>query len=165
MATARLLLLDACVLIDFASSDVSVLALVSAHVGQLHVPSPVFDEVQQIDEALAASLGLKIVEPTIEMLLDAGARSGRLSFQDRVCLLVAKDGGFTCVSNDGALRTACKAERVPVLWGLELLVELVAARAIPAEGAREIAACIVTLNGRMDPSVFARFLKRIGLKA
>jgi len=88
---------------------------------------------------------------------------GRLSFQDRICLLVAKEGGFTCVSNDRRLRMSCEAEGVPVLWGLELLVELVAARAIPAEAARDIAARIVSANRRMDPNVYARFLKRIGL--
>jgi len=163
VVSARLLLLDACVLIDFATSDLSVLTLVTAHIGQVHVPSPVFDEVEQIDESLAASLGLKLVEPTIEMLLDAGAARGRLSFQDRICLLVAKEGGFTCVSNDRRLRMSCEAEGVPVLWGLELLVELVAARAIPAEAARDIAARIVSANRRMEPNVYARFLKRIGL--
>jgi len=47
VVSARLLLLDACVLIDFATSDLSVLTLVTAHIGQVHVPSPVFDEVEQ----------------------------------------------------------------------------------------------------------------------
>lgn len=62
---------------DFATSDVSVLTLVSAHVGR---PQPVFDEVEQIDHALASSLGLKLVEPTLEMLVEAAAARGRLSF-------------------------------------------------------------------------------------
>jgi hypothetical protein len=97
VATVRLLLVDACVLIDFATTDVSVLTLVSKHVGQVHVPSPVFDEVKQIDEAQAASLGSKVIEPSVEMLLTAGAKRGRLSFQDRICVLVAKQEGFTCV--------------------------------------------------------------------
>lgn len=159
----RLLLLDACVLIDFATSDVSVLTLVSAHVGQVHVPSPAFDEVEQIDDALASSLGLKLVEPTLEMLVEAAAARGRLSFQDRICVLVARAGGFTCISNERPLRAACAAEGVPVLWGLELLVELVAARALPAESAREVAGQLMATNRRMDPNVFDRFLKRIGL--
>lgn len=151
-------------LIDFATSDVSVLTLVSAHVGQVHVPSPVFDEVAQIDEALASSLGLKLVEPTLEMLVEAGAARGRLSFQDRICVLVAKAGTFTCVSNDRRLRAECETEGVPVLWGLELLVELVGVRALPPEAARDIASQIVSANKRMDPSVLARFLAKIGVK-
>jgi predicted nucleic acid-binding protein len=155
--------LDACVLIDFATSDVSVLTLVSAHVGQVHVPSPVFDEVEQIDDTLASSLGLKLIEPTLEMLVEAGAARGRLSFQDRICVLVAKAGGFTCVSNDRSLRATCTAEGVPVLWGLELLVELVSARALPAESAREVATQIMTANKRMDAALFDRFLEHIGL--
>ncbi len=164
MARLRLLLVDACVLIDFATSDVSVLKLVSAHVGRVHVPSPVFDEVEQIDEAMAVSLGLKIIDPPITTLIEAGAKRGRLSFQDRICVLVAKVEGFTCVSNDRRVRTACDEAGVPTLWGLELLVELVAARALPAEGARDIAKQIVDANKRMDAALYPRFLKRIGLK-
>jgi hypothetical protein len=155
VATVRLLLVDACVLIDFSTSDVSVLTLVSKHVGQVHVPSPVFDEVKQIDEAQAASLGLKVIDPPLEMLLEAGAkRGGRLSFQDRIYVLVAKAEGFTCVSNDRSVRSACEADGVPVLWGLELLVELVAARALPLESARDIAKQIVDANKRMDPTLY-----------
>lgn len=99
------------------------------------------------------------------MLIEAGAARGRLSFQDRICVLVARAGSYTCVTNDRSLRSACTAAGVPVLWGLEILVELVAARALPAESAREIAAQIVAANTRMDASVFERFLERIGLTA
>lgn len=162
MAT-RLLLLDACVLIDFATSDLSMLALVSAHVGQVHVPRPVFDEVEQVDEALASSMGLKLVEPTLDMLVAAGAARGRLSFQDRICVLLAKAQGFTCVSNDRSLRSACAKEGVTVLWGLELLVELVAARALPPESARDVATQILAANRRIEAGVLERFLERIGL--
>lgn len=162
MAT-RLLLLDACVLIDFATSDLSMLALVSTHVGQVHVPRPVFDEVEQVDEALASSLGLKLVEPTLDMLVAAGAARGRLSFQDRICILLAKAQGFTCVSNDRSLRSACAKEGVTVLWGLELLVELVAARALPPESARDVATQILAANRRIEAGVLERFLERIGL--
>lgn len=107
---------------------------------------------------------MKIIDPSLEILMEAGAKRGRLSFQDRICVLVARAEGFTCISNDKRVRTACREESVPTLWGLELLVELVAARALPPESAREIAKQIVESNKQMDPAVYRRFLKRIGIK-
>lgn len=116
-AKLRLLLVDACVLIDFAKSDSSVITLASRYVGDVHVATPVFEEVHDLDPAMAASLGIKLFEPPLEMLVDAAARRGRLSFQDRLCLLAAKANGWTCVSNDRRLRESCAEELVPVMWG------------------------------------------------
>jgi hypothetical protein len=45
MSKLRLLLVDACVLIDFAKSDTSVITLASRYVGEVHVATPVFEEV------------------------------------------------------------------------------------------------------------------------
>jgi hypothetical protein len=118
----RFLILDACVLIDLSHIDRDVLAEVCGAVGLVHVAKPVFDEVKQIDEAAAAGVGLAIIEPELEDLLEAARTPrGSLSFQDRLCLLVAARQGWTCVSNDKPLRAACSARSVPVLWGLEML--------------------------------------------
>jgi hypothetical protein len=118
----RFLILDACVLIDVSHIDRDVLAEVCRAVGSIHVAKPVFDEVQQIDETIAAAVGLAIVEPELEDLMEAARLPrGPLSFQDRLCLLVAARERWTCVSNDKPLRAACTARRVPVLWGLEML--------------------------------------------
>jgi hypothetical protein len=57
MAKLRVLIVDACVLIDFAKADLAILTLVSRHVGDVHVPSPVFQEVKDLDPTMAASLG------------------------------------------------------------------------------------------------------------
>src|SRR4051794_23790978 len=104
MPKLRLLLVDACVLIDFAKSDTSVITLASRYVGEVHVATPVFEEVHDLDPAMAASLGIKLFEPPLEMLVAAAAQRGRLSFQDRLCVMVAKANGWTCVSNDRRLR-------------------------------------------------------------
>jgi len=118
----RFLILDACVLIDLSHIDRDVLAEVCRTVGSVHVAKPVFDEVKQIDEAAAAAVGLAIVEPVLEDLLEAARTPrGSLSFQDRLCILVAARQRWTCVSNDKPLRAACAALSVPVLWGLEML--------------------------------------------
>lgn len=123
MATRRrFLVLDACVLIDLAHVDRDVLGNVSRSVGTIHIVRAVFDEVDDFDEASAQDVGLRVVDPELEDLL-AAARipRGALSFQDRLCILVAQRQGWTCVSNDKPLRQECVARRVPVLWGLEML--------------------------------------------
>ena len=74
-----LLLVDACVLIDYANSSSSVLTLVSKHVGKLHVATTVFREVTQIRSDDAPKLGLTVAEPSLDMLAQAAASKGRLS--------------------------------------------------------------------------------------
>lgn len=164
MPKLRLLLVDACVLIDFAKSDTSVITLASRYVGEVHVATPVFEEVQDLDPAMAASLGIRLYEPTLEMLAAAAAKRGRLSFQDRLCLLIAKANGWTCVSNDRRLRESCEEESVAVMWGFELLALLVEQKALSATAARDIAKSIAASNKRIGRQVLLRFFARIRVK-
>lgn len=46
----KLMIMDACVLIDFIKAERAVLELVVKHIGPLHVTSPVVDEVNEIDD-------------------------------------------------------------------------------------------------------------------
>jgi hypothetical protein len=144
----KLFILDACVLIDFVSADTSILRLVCDHVGELHVAAPVLDEVEDLDESAAASLGIRIVHPTLTTAMSAAARRGALSFQDWLCLLLAKEHGWTCVSNDGRLRRECSSEGVAVMWGLELVEELVVAGGLEVHGAMAVAQAIHVSNPR-----------------
>lgn len=52
-----LLIMDANVLIDLCEADRTLIRLISQHVGPIHVPLPVLQEVDQIDEAQCADLG------------------------------------------------------------------------------------------------------------
>lgn len=54
MAKLRLLLVDACVLIDFAKTDASLITLVSRYIGDVHVATPVFEEVHGLDPSMAS---------------------------------------------------------------------------------------------------------------
>jgi predicted nucleic acid-binding protein len=164
MPKLRLLLVDACVLIDFAKSDTSVITLASRYVGEVHVATPVFEEVQDLDPAMAASLGIKLYEPPLEMLAAAAAKRGRLSFQDRLCLQIAKANGWTCVSNDRRLRESCEEESVAVMWGFELIALLVEHKALSPIAARDIAKSIAASNKRIGRQVLVRFLARIRVK-
>jgi hypothetical protein len=59
-----LLLVDACVLIDYANTSRDALKLVTEHVGELYVTPTVFEEVNQVQPEDAIRWGLKIVELT-----------------------------------------------------------------------------------------------------
>ena len=156
-----LLLVDANVLIDYTNTDPTVLALVARHLGPLHVPRDVVDEVAQLDENACDRLGLVVVEGTLEQLLEAGARRGGLSFPDRMCLILARDEGWTCVTNDGRLRRACADEGVDVLWGLQLMLKLVAAGELGAEDAIAVANAIGETNPWVSERVLARFREKV----
>jgi len=158
-AARKLMIMDACVLIDYIKADRSVLELVVKHVGPLHVASPVVDEVNEIeDENELLELGLVIVEPEIEDAYAAAGQTGPTSFQDRLCLLAARRYGFTCVTNDRNLRKLCAQEKVPLLWGLQLLAELHRSGGIPAEDALDIARKIHEANPKhITPKILKRF--------
>ena len=84
------LILDANVLIDYCATDRSILTLISRHVGQIHVPVELLEEVKALDESECDRLGLHVFEPELEQLAAAGKRRPGLSYYDHLCLLVAK---------------------------------------------------------------------------
>lgn len=65
-----------------------------------------------------------------------------LSFQDRLCLIIAKDKGWTLVTNDRPLRKECEREGITVVWGIELVGNLVESGGLPPFIAKEIIHCI-----------------------
>ncbi len=107
------LIADANVLIDYAQSERSVLALISCHVASIYVPSPVFEEVNKLSEKEVARLGINVVEPTLDQVLEAEAGDGPTSFEDRLCFVVARDGGWHLLTNDKALRKICQESSIP----------------------------------------------------
>ena len=163
-APRKLMIMDACVLIDFIKAERAVLELVVKHIGPLHVTSPVVDEVNEIDhENELVALGLIIIEPEIEDAYAAGGRSGPLSFEDWLCLLTAKRHGFTCVTNDKNLRRLCKQEGVSLLWGLELVAELHKVGGITSKEAEVFAQTIRRSNPKhITEKIVSRFADLIG---
>lgn len=155
----KLMIMDACVLIDYIKTDRAVLELVVKHVGSLYVTSSVVDEINEVDdEDELVSLGLVVIEPELEDAYVAGARSGPLSFEDWLCLLTAKRHGFTCVTNDKSLRKLCMKEGVSLLWGLELLAELHKVGGIPGKEAESTAQAIQLSNPKhITNEIVARF--------
>ena len=161
MSVGSLLILDACVLIDYLDADESVLAEIARHLGCVHVAATVLEEVNGLDESRAAELGLRVVEPSLELLAEAAVRRGGLSFQDHVCLLLAKQEGWICVTSDGALRKACVDDGVQVLWGLEPIALLVERGHMAADVAVEVAGRIAAVNPYVTGEIVLRFVKRV----
>ena len=107
--------MDACVLIDYLKAGSYVLKLITKYLGQVHVVSPVVDEVNETNDSDLIELGLRIIEPELSDLFEAADRANRVkqtSFQDQLCLLTAKRQGFICITNDSKLRKTCKTEGV-----------------------------------------------------
>jgi len=143
-----LLIVDANVLIDYANSDLNVLTLVTQHIGPIQVPSVVLDEVNQLSEDDCVKHGLNVLEEPVEILLAAAEKRGALSFEDHVCLLLAIENNWTCVSNDKPLHKACDKENVAVKWGLRLMIELVEMELLGKDAAMDIAQAIHVSNPR-----------------
>ena len=157
--TPKLMIIDACVLIDYMRSEPALIQMISRYVGPVHVVSVVFEEVSQIksqDELEA--LGLVLVEPELEDLFTAASVTCPTSFQDNLCLLTAKRNNFTCITNDKNLRKRCNEMAVPLLWGLQLIAELHNNGGIPTEDAVDIAKTIQANNPKhITPAILERF--------
>jgi hypothetical protein len=159
----ELLIVDANVLIDFCSTERTVLALVGRHVGVIHVPEPILGEVQDLDRETAEALGIRVLTPELPMLTRAAEASvsSPLSFEDWLCLFIAEERGWICVSNDKRLRQECGGRQMKVLWGLELVLRLVECKALDAAKAVALAEAICAMNARMAPAVLEAFRRRV----
>ena len=117
---------DANVLIDYADADITMLALYSEKIERVVIPSVILDEVNQLTHDDCLQYGFEVVDEEIELLSEASnAQHGPLSFQDKVCLYLAKSiGGITCITNEKALLKFCDEDNIPTKRGLKLLLEL-----------------------------------------
>ena len=160
----RTFVVDASVLIDYVKTDEGILALVARHLGAVLIPVPVLDEVNQLSAADCERLGLRLEQPTPQQLLEAGSLSGRLSFQDWVCFLIARDHEATCVTSEKPLRMQCLSASVETLWGLELMLELVGQQHLDSTTAVETAEDIHRMNPFITAEIVARFRRKVHAK-
>ncbi len=164
-STTAWFIADANVLIDYAKTSPAILGLVAQHVGPVYVAVDVLEEVEQLDLARCKELGLTVVDGNLAQLTEASQRGGPLSFQDKLCLILARDNGWSCLSNDGPLREACKAQGVPVVWGLEIMLTLVDSKRLTAIDAIEVAQAIHAVNPiYITAKILAAFQKKVTAK-
>jgi predicted nucleic acid-binding protein len=156
------ILVDANVLIDYAKVDLGILGLVSASLGEVRVAAEVVHEVRDTDAAACQRTGLVVVEATMDQIVAAGRRRPGLSFEDHLCLVLARDAGGRCLTNDRVLRAACVAEGVPCIWGLQILLDLVRARALNRSRADRVAAGIRATNPlHISAGILDEFRKKL----
>lgn len=157
------LLTDADVLIDYRESEIKILELVVQHMGRVVVLAPVLDEVQGVTPAQCAQLGIEVVEVETEQLVRASEVESRVSFNDRLCLIACREEGWTCVTNDSALRRLCERHGVATRFGLGLMVDLVAVGALTRRRAMAVARQIQASNPlHINERVTQRFLEALG---
>ena len=162
-SAAPVLLVDADVFIDYRDSDLEVLKLVGQHVGRVAVLAPVLDAVRGVTRADCPRLSVSVVEVATSLLLRAGSVDTDVSFIDRLCFVTCREEGWTCVTNDPALRRLCERRGVRVRFGLRLLVDVVAAGAVTPQRATVIAYKMQESNPlHVNERVIARFESELG---
>ena len=145
------LLLDANVLIDYEGAELDILHLVAKHLGSTAVAAGVFAEVGPLEPKHLAPLGIEILDPTPDQDRRARSLPSGTSFNDRLSFIVCQDGGRTCVTNDLGLQKLCQRHGVPTKFGLELMVDLVAVRALERIRAQEVARKIQSVSPDFYP--------------
>lgn len=161
-AARTVLLADADVLIDYRESEFEILELVVEHVGHVAVLAPVLSEVRHVTATHCGRLGIEVVEVETDQMLRAVDVASSVSFNDRLCMVVCRTKGWTCVTNDGALRRLCERHGVETRFGLGLMVDLVAAGALTRRRALAVARQIQESNPlHINERVLDRFIARL----
>ena len=156
------LLADADVLIDYRESDLDVLKEVGRRVAQLAVLSEVLDEVRKLTRQKCASLGIEVIDVGMPTLKAAAEVKAPISFNDCLCFRVCLERGWTCVTNDRALRRLCRRHDVEVRYGLGLVVELVKLGAMDRRRATAIARQMHKANpAHINERVLERFSRAL----
>ena len=132
------LIVDANIVIDYLDCDEKIFVLIKEHIGQVYLASPRLEEINALDLTRCHRLGIIIVEPTIEQLSWAAEQEFSISFQDKICLTMARDHNWALVTNDKALRKRCESEKIKLVWGVELICLLCETGGLHKDSARDI---------------------------
>ena len=154
------LVCDANILIDYFDNNKHVLKLATAHCYEIYVPTQIFNEVEQMNEQDAKRLGIKLIEPTLPQLTEAVSISGNsaLSGEDCLCLIIARDKKWICATNEKRLYNECKKQKVNVIRGLRIMLELNHQQKLDSKDATDTAEKIKDSNPRLTEAVLKKFI-------
>ena len=108
---------------------------------------------------MCVPLGIEVVEVETEQMLEASEIESSASFNNRLCLVMCRNQGWICVTNDGALRRLCERHGVDTRFGLGLMVDLVGAGVLTVGRAAAVARQIHASNPfHINERVLARFI-------
>ncbi len=157
-STCEAAICDANILIDYLDAEVTIFRELIAYWGKVYVPERVLKEVQELSRKQAEQLGLTIVRAPLILPVVVG-----LSVPDRACLALAIQENWICLTNDKRLRQACRQKGGTVMWGLQMLFELVSAHQIPVARAELIARRIKDSNPEITEMLLEKFLAKLHL--
>lgn len=143
---ADILLADANVLIDYHDSCLSILRLVSLQIAPVRALRQVLSQIGDPRDHDYAALGIEIVEVETSTLVEASHLSPTIGFEEALCFLVCRELGWSCVTNDHALRAFCGSAGIRVVRGLDLLIDLVRIGSLAPERASAIAHAMQAKN-------------------
>ncbi len=152
---------DANIIIDYLSSNKHILSIATEKLCDIYIPTPIFNEISQIDENIAAELGLKIIEPDFKQLTESMERGGALSYQDRICFILARDKEYSCATNDKTLKRHCENNNIKTIWGLEIMILLVEKGHLTKKIAITTAKDINKRNRLITAEVLNSFIEKI----
>jgi len=152
---------DANILIDYIKSNKYILSLSCERLFKIIVPSPILKEIKQLSAEEAVSLGLEVYEPTFKQVTEAIKRENKLSFQDKLCFIIARDKNCICATNDKVLRNYCKNNNVEIVWGLEIMIKLCENDYLDKKTAVETAKEINKINKLITKEVVEVFIDKI----
>lgn len=158
------LILDANVLIDIITCDPTLLTLISEFVGPIRLATTILDEVKTLNQEVCRELSIQLVEPTLEQVMVAADMPKPLSFQDWICLLMAQENNWICVSNDKPLRKQCELKNVSVMWELEMLCLLVEAGGLTAAQCKTIILDIQKSNRYITNDIVKSAFQRLKIQ-
>lgn len=157
------ILIDADVTIDFLSFDDWLFRLVADGIGPVYASSLLTEEVRAIDAEMCGSFGIILCEPDTALVDRAVVRRGPLSPYDWIYLAIACEHGWTCVTNDQALRWECLRAGLPVVWGVELLCILVERHCMTTAELTDAVLRIRKTNPRITDTVVENAFRRCGI--
>ncbi|MGB4408053.1 MAG: hypothetical protein WBI82_14420 [Sphaerochaeta sp.] len=157
--TTPILFCDACVMLDYLEFAPRILSLTVKHLTQIYIPDVVLLELSKYSQSDIESLGIQIQETPLSYYLLP--LLGPLSLQDRACLMLSQEMGWTCVTNDQKLRKACDYEQVATLGGFGLLILLVRKKIITREEGIQIIKAIGKGNKWISPSLIETVISQL----
>ena len=158
----KTLLFDADALIDYVNSNKNIILVATKTLYDIYVPLTVMkEEIRQLSEDEANSLGIRIFEPTFNQINKANKEIKGLSFEDKICFIIAKENNWTCITNDKNLRNKCYKEGIEIMWGLQLMLELYAEKYICKEEAIDTVWKIHKSNSRITKDIVEDFIRKL----
>jgi hypothetical protein len=156
-----ILLADANIIIDFIKADEDALRIICQSF-EILVPRIIIqDEIKQLSIEDAQKIGLKIADAELSQMIEANSGSLRVSFYDKICMILTRDNSWLCISNDKKLHSECDVHNVKIIWGLELLLLSVEKGILSKDRSILCFSRIQSINSRMGKKVEDDFLIKL----